>query len=273
MRFKAPAGMLADAVARAAKGASTVDPLPAALSGIQIIADNQLTLAATDGQRGIRLQMPPSANLSILYPGSVLLPAKRLQGLLAQIPRDAEVSVQCDDGSGTTTIHFNGARYELLGLVGEFPEFPQCGEEPQIVISTPILLQSLQSVIYAVAGAGETQEVFRGIHLVTRPDGTLEMVASDNFRAFLPTLEAAMAEIARAWPSTRDGRAARSWRSSRGFLQTVRARLPARCAWVAERGQVERDEPAPGPPWYGHQRTPRDHQRGSVAQRAWLRPP
>jgi DNA polymerase III subunit beta len=147
-----------------------------ALSGILLTADDDgVTLAATDGEMGLRTTLEAEVGAS----GAVLLPG-RLLSELARSLGDAAVEIELREAERDVEIRSGGSSFHLRVLPAEdFPKLPDEGEEP-LKIPAPALAETIELVAGA-ASRDDMRPVLTGV-LVTASGQEMTMVATDSYR-------------------------------------------------------------------------------------------
>lgn len=147
-----------------------------ALSGILLTAtDDDVTLAATDGEMGLSTALEASAD----GVGSVLLPG-RLFAELARSFGDAMVEIELREAERDVEIRSGGSSFHLRVLPAEdFPKLPEEGEQP-LKIPSAALAETVDLVARA-ASRDDMRPVLTGV-LVTAAGQEMTMVATDSYR-------------------------------------------------------------------------------------------
>ena len=147
-----------------------------ALSGILLSASDQgITLAATDGEMGLRTAM----EADVASPGSVLLPG-RLLAELARSLGDAAVEIELRESERDVEIRSGGSSFHLRVLPAEdFPNLPEEGSEP-LKIPAVAMAETVELVARA-ASRDDMRPVLTGV-LVSASGAEMTMVATDSYR-------------------------------------------------------------------------------------------
>lgn len=147
-----------------------------ALSGILLsAADEGATLAATDGEMGLRTAL----EAKVASPGSVLLPG-RLLADLARSLSDATVEIELREAERDVEIRSGGSNFHLRTLPAEdFPSLPEEGTEP-MSIPAAALAETVELVARA-ASRDDMRPVLTGV-LVSASGNEMTMVATDSYR-------------------------------------------------------------------------------------------
>jgi DNA polymerase III subunit beta len=147
-----------------------------ALSGILLTAsEGGVTLAATDGEMGLRTEL----GAEVAGTGSVLLPG-RLLAELARSLGDPTVELELRESERDVEIRSGGSSFHIRLLPAEdFPKLPAEAEEP-LKIPAPALAATVELVAPA-ASRDDMRPVLTGV-LVTASGQEMTMVATDSYR-------------------------------------------------------------------------------------------
>jgi DNA polymerase III subunit beta len=147
-----------------------------ALSGILIVAtEDGATLAATDGEMGLRTAM----EAEIAGEGRVLLPGRLLSDLARSLG-DAEVEIELRESERDVEIRSAGSSFHLRLLpADDFPKLPDQGAEPLSIPGTA-LAETVELVARA-ASRDDMRPVLTGV-LVSASGEEMTMVATDSYR-------------------------------------------------------------------------------------------
>jgi DNA polymerase-3 subunit beta len=147
-----------------------------ALSGILLSAsDSGVTLAATDGEMGLRTALEAETDGA----GAVLLPG-RLLAELARSLGDATVEIELREAERDVEIRSGGSSFHLRVLSAEdFPKLPDEGAEP-LKIPAAALAETVELVARA-ASRDDMRPVLTGV-LVSASGAEMTMVATDSYR-------------------------------------------------------------------------------------------
>jgi DNA polymerase III subunit beta len=147
-----------------------------ALSGILLSAtDDDVTLAATDGEMGLRTVLEAEVSAT----GAALLPG-RLLSELARSLGEKSVEIELREAEHDVQIRSGGSSFHLRVLPAEdFPNLPEEGAEP-LKIPAPALAETVDLVAPA-ASRDDMRPVLTGV-LVTAAAQEMTMVATDSYR-------------------------------------------------------------------------------------------
>ena len=147
-----------------------------ALSGLLLSSsEGSVTLAATDGEMGLRTAM----EADVSGDGSVLLPG-RLLSELARSLGEASVEIELRESERDVEIRSGGSSFHLRVLPAEdFPKLPDEGPDP-LKIPATALAETVELVAPA-ASRDDMRPVLTGV-LVTAAGAEMTMVATDSYR-------------------------------------------------------------------------------------------
>lgn len=147
-----------------------------ALSGVLLHADGgEVTLAATDGEMGLRTAM----DADLASAGSALLPG-RLLAELARSLAEGDVELELRESERDVEIRSGGSSFHLRILPAEdFPSLPEQDAEP-LKIPAPALAETVELVAPA-ASRDDMRPVLTGV-LVNAAGREMTMVATDSYR-------------------------------------------------------------------------------------------
>ncbi len=147
-----------------------------ALSGILLTAsEDSVTLAATDGEMGLRTAL----DAEVADAGSVLLPGRLLADLARSLGEDT-VEIELRTAERDVEIRSGGSSFHLRVLAAEdFPSLPDGGDEP-LAIPAAALAETVDLVARA-ASRDDMRPVLTGV-LVSAAGEEMTMVATDSYR-------------------------------------------------------------------------------------------
>jgi DNA polymerase-3 subunit beta len=147
-----------------------------ALSGILLTADdNGVTLAATDGELGLRTDLAAT----VAGGGSALLPGRLLADLVRSLAEE-QVEIESREAERDMEIRCGGSRFHLRTLPAEdFPKAPEPSQEP-LAIPGKELAETVDLVAPA-ASQDDMRPVLTGV-LVSASGEEMTMVATDSYR-------------------------------------------------------------------------------------------
>ncbi|MBT7982879.1 MAG: DNA polymerase III subunit beta [Akkermansiaceae bacterium] len=146
------------------------------LSNVLLEADgDSLRLTTTDLDVGVT----GSVKAKVGKPGSTTLPARRLAGIVRELPAD-EVSIEVTS-KDVASIKSGPSFFKILGLAkDEFPPLATFEDANEYKIEQKVLKEALKMTSYAISN-DETRYVLNGI-LCSFKEGLLTLVATDGRR-------------------------------------------------------------------------------------------
>jgi DNA polymerase-3 subunit beta len=147
-----------------------------ALSGILLTADdNGVTLAATDGELGLRTDLAATVAGS----GSALLPGRLLADLVRSLAEE-QVEIESREAERDMEIRCGGSRFHLRTLPAEdFPKAPEPSQEPLAIPGKE--LADTVDLVAPAASQDDMRPVLTGV-LVSASGEEMTMVATDSYR-------------------------------------------------------------------------------------------
>jgi DNA polymerase III subunit beta len=147
-----------------------------ALSGILLTAgESEVTLAATDGEMGLRTALQAEVGAT----GAALLPGRLLAELARSLGEDS-VEIELRESERDVEIRSGGSSFHLRVLpVEDFPNLPEQGPEP-LKIPATALAETVELVAPA-ASRDDMRPVLTGV-LVSAAGQEMTMVATDSYR-------------------------------------------------------------------------------------------
>lgn len=134
-----------------------------------------IQLLATDLKTSISHHM----KINVLQQGAVTLPAKKLADIIRELP-DGEIELMVEEGY-KAKIFSGKTRYQISGFSKEdFPKLPAIQEGAQLLITTKVLKQLIQTTAFAAA-QDDTRFVLNGCLITVSPEG-VRFVATDGHR-------------------------------------------------------------------------------------------
>jgi DNA polymerase-3 subunit beta len=175
MKFRISKEAFLDGLQKVQHVVSSRTTLPI-LSNVLIVAkDGRIQFTTTDLDVGIT----GSVEAQIEKEGATTLPAKRLVGIVRELPTsEVEVSV---DAKNHASIRCGPSFFKIIGLgEAEFPPLPNFQGSKEFRIPQQILRDGLRKTSYAIS-SDETRYVLNGIYASFR-DGKMTLVATDGRR-------------------------------------------------------------------------------------------
>ncbi|HEV8543474.1 MAG TPA: DNA polymerase III subunit beta [Verrucomicrobiae bacterium] len=157
---------------------STRTTLPV-LSNVLLRAEgNRLDLTATD----LDVSISSAVEASVQEPGAVTLPAKKLFGIVKELPTP-QIDIEIDD-KNVCRIMAGSSFYRINGLAAEeFPPFPKFAENRKITLPQDKLKSLLRKTSFAIS-TDESRFVLNGIFMSLK-DHKVTLVATDGRRLAL----------------------------------------------------------------------------------------
>jgi DNA polymerase-3 subunit beta len=170
-------------------------PTHPVLSNVLLVADGEkgrLSLTAFDLSLGIRTSFPAEVSMG----GSVTLPAKLLNDIVAKLPEE-EITIFYEDdeidSSPLATITSASGTFQIRGMSAEeFPELPQLEDAQSLTLPIASLSEGLKGVLFA-ASTDDTKQILTGVHLSCSTD-SLEFAATDGHRLAVVKTEEQLSE-------------------------------------------------------------------------------
>ena len=183
MKFSVAKDKLLEGLQTVQNVVSTRTTLPI-LSNVLIRAENgALSLTTNDLDVG----MSCSVEAKIEKPGGTTLPARRLAGIVKELPA-SEVSVEVD-GKNVASIRCGPSFFKMMGLAeDEFPALPKLENAKGFTLKQKDVKDALRKTSYAIS-TDETRYVLNGI-LFSFKESKITLVATDGRRLALVDLEA-----------------------------------------------------------------------------------
>ena len=155
---------------------STKNTLPVLANILLETQSNQLKLAATDLEVGVRCMV----KAEVVKEGALTVPAKTLSDFIRTLPEDQEIRIQSED-SARMEIRSGKTKCVLLGLPKEdFPVLPDFPEETAVLLESKVLKEMIHRTVYAMS-TDETRYILNGIFFMLEK-GQMRAVATDGRR-------------------------------------------------------------------------------------------
>jgi DNA polymerase-3 subunit beta len=166
-------------------------PEPAVLGNILLEADEttqKVKITAFDGSLGIQT----SFNAEVIESGSITLPAKYFNDIVAKLP-EMEITLAAptsEDSEGSAETNLiatlsseSGTFFQLTGIdAAEFPELPAIEEGETLTLPIAALNQGLAGCLFA-ASTDISKQILTGVHVKgDRAREVLEFAATDSHR-------------------------------------------------------------------------------------------
>ncbi len=176
MKFQTSQQELNRALAFVSKAVTARSTMPI-LKGILLAADESgtLTMTASDMDLSIEKKM----NVSVLEPGSIVLPAKLFTDIVRKLPSE-NVEIALGEHN-SVTIRTTLSEFRIVGMAAdEFPDIGTVSENRKISIDREIFREMIRETSFA-ASIDESKGVIVGV-LIEMRDGRITMAALDGFR-------------------------------------------------------------------------------------------
>ena len=174
--------------------AASRNTLPILANVLIRTVDNQIQLAATDLEVGVRSVV----HGQIVEPGSITIPAKKLADIVRELPSATDSGESAKVKLTTLAndrveIDCENARFRIVGLTDEeFPSLPELGDD-FFTLNSDVLRSMMQKTIFAVS-TEETRHFLNGIYFCVTSD-FVKMVATDGKRLAVATQEQIPTEV------------------------------------------------------------------------------
>jgi len=161
--------------------AASRNTLPILANVLIRAADDQIQLAATDLEVGIKLVVQGE----IVEPGSITVPAKKLGDIVRELPSSTSSNEPAKVRLATLAndrveIECENAKFRIVGLTDEeFPPLPEVGDE-FFTLGSDVLRSMIQKTSFAVS-TEETRHFLNGVYFNVTPE-LVRMVATDGKR-------------------------------------------------------------------------------------------
>jgi DNA polymerase-3 subunit beta len=208
-------------------------PTHPVLANVLLTADagtGRLSLTGFDLSLGIQTSLAASVETS----GAITLPARLFGEIVARMPADSPISLNCEEGGEQVELTSASGSYQMRGMPAEdFPELPLAQSSTPIRLQPDLLIRGLRATLFASSG-DEAKQLLTGVHLGLDEQG-LECAATDGHRLAVLRLE--NSADADAEPAVLDVTVpARSLRELERLLSSRAASDPV--SLFCDRGQV-----------------------------------
>ncbi len=155
-------------------------PTHPVLANVLITADagtGRLSLTGFDLNLGIQTSLPAEVEAS----GAITLPARLFGEIVARLPADSPIGLDCPDGSEQLELTSRSGSYQMRGMPAEdFPDLPLVQTGQPIRLQADALVKGLRATLFASSG-DESKQLLTGVHLRLEGEG-LECAATDGHR-------------------------------------------------------------------------------------------
>jgi len=155
-------------------------PTHPVLANVLLTADagtGRVSLTGFDLSLGIQTSLAASVQTS----GAITLPARLFSEIVARMPADSPIGLQCEEGSEQVELTSASGSYQMRGMpADDFPDLPLVQTGVPIRLESEALIQGLRGTLFASSG-DEAKQLLTGVHLQLDPEG-LECAATDGHR-------------------------------------------------------------------------------------------
>jgi DNA polymerase-3 subunit beta len=155
-------------------------PTHPVLANVLLTADagtGRLSLTGFDLSLGIQTSLAASVQTS----GAITLPARLFSEIVARMPADSPIGLQCEEGSEQVELTSASGSYQMRGMpADDFPELPLAQVATPIRLDAEALIKGLRATLFASSG-DEAKQLLTGVHLGLDANG-LECAATDGHR-------------------------------------------------------------------------------------------
>jgi len=155
-------------------------PTHPVLANVLLTADagtGRLSLTGFDLSLGIQTSLPASVHSS----GAITLPARLFGEIVARMPSDSSISLNCEEGSEQVELASASGSYQMRGMpADDFPELPMAQSSLPIRLDPQLLVKGLRGTLFASSG-DEAKQLLTGVPLGLAAQG-LECAATDGHR-------------------------------------------------------------------------------------------
>lgn len=175
MKITCPKERLLVAISNVQGAVSPRTTLPILANVLVEAEEGILTFTATDLDIGIQYKIPAD----IAEPGSTTMPAKRLFGIIRELPEgNVEMGV---NSTNVAMITCGSAYFRIVGLGREeFPRLPEFPDAKTFELPQSLLKEMINKTSYAVCH-DESRQVLNGVYLSAKSNRVV-MVATDGRR-------------------------------------------------------------------------------------------
>ncbi len=160
------------------------------LSGLKMeVAENKLSLSATDLERAVRCEIPIENKAGN---GAVVLNGAVLSQIAARLPEDEKISLKVTGKDRTVvTLRCGETSFDLPTLpVEDYPEIPPVPQKKVASVDVSCFHRGFEQTAFATLKAGETTRLsLTGVDIVLH-GGNVKMVATNGYRLAMKTVQA-----------------------------------------------------------------------------------
>ena len=176
MKFRISKESFQDGLQQVQSVVSSRATLPILSNVLLVVEDGQLKMTTTDLDIVVTGQV---AVEEIEENGSTTLPARRLAGIVRELPA-SEIAIEVNDDNAAS-MRCGNSFFKILGLpADDFPPAPRLEDVKEFKVSAQTLRDGLKKVSYAIS-TDETRYVLNGIFFSLK-DHKIALVATDGRR-------------------------------------------------------------------------------------------
>ena len=174
MKFSCEKYLLQNACNVAARAAASKSPIPA-LEGLQICADDRLTIKGYDLKKAI----VTAVEADISQRGTIVLNARLFGEMMRRMP-DGIVTISADE-KDNVSVKCGKSAFNIMGLSSEdYPELPRFDAVNSISLPQNVLKDMINKTIFAVS-TDEVRPIYTGT-LFEVSEKELNLVSVDGYR-------------------------------------------------------------------------------------------
>ena len=176
MKFRISKESFQDGLQQVQSVVSSRATLPILSNVLLVVEDGQLKMTTTDLDIVVTGQV---AVEEIEESGSTTLPARRLAGIVRELPA-SEIAIEVNDDNAAS-MRCGNSFFKILGLpADDFPPAPRLEDVKEFKVSAQTLRDGLKKVSYAIS-TDETRYVLNGVYCQFK-ESKLTLVATDGRR-------------------------------------------------------------------------------------------
>ena len=166
---------LSRAISMAQSAVSNKSTLPVLGNLLFEAEKNSVVITGTDLEIGLRVK----ANVEVVNPGSVTIPAKKLSEIVRDCP-DADIEITVKDGT-KIEIKCGKSKFNIMGISAEdFPNLPAQKKDKSVEVEDKVLARMIKKTAFSVSNE-ETRYVLNGA-LFNVEGKKVRMVSTDGHR-------------------------------------------------------------------------------------------
>ena len=174
MKFSCEKSLLQAACNVVSRAAASKSPIPA-LEGLQIVADDRLTIKGYDLKKAI----VTAVEADISQRGSIVLGARLFGEMMRRMP-DGIVTISADE-KDNVSVKCGKSAFNIMGLSSEdYPELPRFDALNSITLPQNLLKDMINKTIFAVS-TDEVRPIYTGT-LFEVSEKELNLVSVDGYR-------------------------------------------------------------------------------------------